>query len=171
MKCGEAFSPAYSVPPVDLMTRSKNSGHTISISLPSNVNMLGLIDKVIEGLSEYLELNSEEHNALAISVIEAGTNAIQHGNQYDESKLVDLTFEIHPGSIRIRVKDKGAGFNLGQVERELKDADPLRFRGRGILIMRELMDEVDFSFTKKGTTVMLAKSVSARGGDGDRSEG
>jgi serine/threonine-protein kinase RsbW len=151
------------------MPVSKNNGHKISVSLPSNVNMLGLIDKVIEGLSEYLDLDAEEHNALAIAVIEAGTNAIQHGNQYDESKLVDLAFEIHPGTLTITVKDHGTGFNLEKVESELKDADPLRFRGRGLLIMRELMDRVDFAFTTKGTTVTLAKSVPARGGDGDSS--
>jgi len=151
------------------MSAHKNNGHKICVSLPSNVNMLGLIDKVVEGLSEYLNLDAEAHNALAISVIEAGTNAIQHGNQYDESKLVDLAFEIYPRSLKITVKDKGRGFNLNQVESELKDADPLRFRGRGILIMRELMDEVDFDFTKTGTTVTLAKSVPARGGDGDSS--
>ena len=151
------------------MSGSRNNGHKISVSLPSNVNMLGLIDKVIEGLSEYLELDSEAHNALAIAVIEAGTNAIQHGNQYDESKLVDLAFEIHPGTLTVTIKDKGAGFNLEEVENELKDADPLRFRGRGILIMRELMDRVDFDYTKKGTTVTLAKSVPARGGDGGSS--
>lgn len=151
------------------MSATKNNGHKICVSLPSNVNMLGVIDKVIEALSEYLHLNAEEHNALAIAVIEAGTNAIQHGNQYDESKLVDLAFEIHPRSLRIIVKDKGRGFNLDQVESELKDADPLRFRGRGILIMRELMDQVDFDFTKTGTTVTLAKSVPARCDDGDSS--
>jgi serine/threonine-protein kinase RsbW len=133
--------------------------------------MLGVIDKVVEGLSEYLELDREQHNALAIAIIEAGTNAIQHGNEYDESKLVELVFDIHPGSLVVKIKDNGSGFNLDEVERELKDADPLRFRGRGILIMRELMDEVGFDFSKRGTTVTLAKSVPGRGGDGGRGRG
>lgn len=151
------------------MLKRKNSRRTISVSVPSNVNMLGVIDKVVEGLSEYLDLDREQHNALAIAVIEAGTNAIQHGNEYDESKLVELAFYIHPKSLVVKIKDNGQGFDLGEVEKELKDADPLRFRGRGILIMRELMDRVDFNFSRKGTTVTLAKSVSGRGGDGDRS--
>ncbi len=153
------------------MSKNKNSGTTVSVSLPSNVNMLGLIDKVVEGLSEYLDLGPKDHNALAIAVIEAGTNAIQHGNKYDESKLIDLLFEIHPGSLTVSVRDKGVGFDLDKVERDLKDADPLRFRGRGIMIMRELMDEVDFRISKRGTTVTLAKSVPTRGGDGDSSKG
>lgn len=151
------------------MSRRKKNGHCIHLSLPSNVNMLGLIDKVVEGVSEYLELNPEQHNAIAIAVIEAGTNAIQHGNHYDESKLVDVEFRFEPGSLTVVVKDKGSGFNVGKVEEELKHADPLRFRGRGILIMRELMDEVDFDFSSDGTTVTLAKTVPVRGGDGNRS--
>ena len=153
------------------MQKRKNSGCIISVSLPSNVNMLGLIDKVVEGLSEYLDLGAEEHNAVAIAVIEAGTNAIQHGNRYDESKLVDLVFEIHPGSLIVTVRDDGPGFDIEKVEKELMGADPLRFRGRGLLIMRELMDKVDFNFTKEGTTVTLAKVMPGRGGDGCRSKG
>jgi len=152
------------------MTEKRNGARRISLRLPSNVNMLGVIDKVVEGVSEYLDLDSENHNALAIAVIEAGTNAIQHGNKYDESKFVDLSFEIRPGSIRVSVSDRGPGFDLEKVEKELLDADPLRARGRGILIMRELMDEVDFKFGKNGTTVILAKSVPKRGGDGGGSQ-
>ena len=140
------------------------------MTVPSSVHMLGVIDKVIEGLSECLALSREEHNALAISVIEAGTNAMQHGNNYDESKPVDLRFRIDPGEIAVVVKDTGSGFDLQKVERELADADLLRCTGRGILIMRELMDKVDFTFGKRGTTVTLAKTVSPRGGDGDGAE-
>ncbi len=152
------------------MPRMKKNGYCICVSLPSNVNMLGLIDKVVEGVSEYLDLNAEQHNAIAIAVIEAGTNAIQHGNHYDESKLVDVEFRLRPGSLIVTVRDRGSGFNVSKVEEELKRADPLRFRGRGILIMRELMDEVDFDFSRNGTTVTLAKTVPVRGGDGNSSQ-
>jgi serine/threonine-protein kinase RsbW len=153
------------------MPKSKrDKGYTISMTIPSNVHMLGVIDKVLEGLSEHLALNHEEQNALAIAVIEAGTNAIQHGNHYDETKPVDLKFQIDPKRILVTVKDMGRGFDLSKVEEDLACADLLRCRGRGIHIMRELMDEVGFAFSKRGTTVTLAKALPPRGGDGDGAE-
>lgn len=134
------------------------------------MDMLGVIDKIVEGLGEHLALNPDEQNALAISVIEAGTNAIQHGNNYDETKPVDLRFQVNPRRIAVTVKDTGSGFDLDKVEQDLASADLLRYRGRGILIMRELMDEVAFTFGKRGTTVRLAKVLPPRGGDGNRGE-
>jgi serine/threonine-protein kinase RsbW len=153
-----------------MLKNKKDKGYTISITVPSNVHMLGVIDKVVEGLSDHLDLNHEERNALAISVIEAGTNAIQHGNNYDATKPVDLRFRIIPGRISVTVKDTGSGFDIAKVEEDLASADLLRCRGRGILIMRELMDEVDFAFGKRGTKVTLAKVLPPRSGDGDGEE-
>jgi len=144
-----------------------DKGYTISITVPSSVHMLGVIDKLVEGLGDHLDLGPEDRNALAISVIEAGTNAIQHGNNYDESKPVDLRFDIKPERIAVTVRDTGQGFDLEKVEKDLEAADLLRYRGRGILIMRELMDEVAFRFGKRGTTVKLAKTLHPRDGDGD----
>ncbi len=133
----------------------------ISVTIPSNLEWLSVVDKVVEGIVEPMELSEEEVNAIAISVVEAGTNAIQHGNKHDESLPVDFAFTIDDDCIRVAVRDRGPGFDVEKV----MSADPtqpeniLAPRGRGIFIMRSLMDQVSFEIVEgEGCWAILRKA-------------
>jgi serine/threonine-protein kinase RsbW len=136
----------------------------ICVTIPSNLEWLSVIDKVVEGIVEPMELSEDEVNAIAISVVEAGTNAIQHGNRHDETLPVDFSFTIEDGYIEVTVRDRGPGFDIEKVLR----ADPtepeniLAPRGRGIFIMRSLMDEVSFEIIAgQGCWAVLRKARGA----------
>ena len=134
----------------------------LKLLLPSRVELLGILDKVVEGVAEELGIDAETADSLAIAVIEAGTNAIQHGHKEVASLCVDVRFEFVKGSLTVWVRDQGPGFDLANVERDLAEADqnPFRTRGRGIQIMRSIMDEVTFRFHDgEGTTVKLVKQL------------
>ena len=93
-----------------------------------------------------------------MSVIEAGTNAIQHGHKKDASKPVDVTFELFPDRIEINVQDRGTGFDPGGVNGDVTSPSHLLdARGRGIFIMRACMDAVDYQFSPVGTVCHLVK--------------
>ena len=64
--------------------------------------------------------------------------------------------EVAADSLTIVMHDPGAGFDLARVPDPTSPENLLRERGRGIFIMRQMMDEVDYSFDK-GTTVRLVK--------------
>jgi serine/threonine-protein kinase RsbW len=132
----------------------------IRMTVPSRLEWLSVIDKVVEGIAELLELSEEDTNAAAISVVEAGTNAIQHGNQFVQEKPVELTFRLDEDALRVEVRDRGPGFDVEKV----LSADPtspedlLKPRGRGIFIMRSLMDEVSFRIVEgEGCWVLLTR--------------
>jgi len=122
---------------------------------------LSVVDKVVEGIVEPMELSEDEINALAISVVEAGTNAIRHGNNHDETLPVEFCFQVDEDVITIAVRDRGTGFDVEKV----LSADPtepeniLAPRGRGIFIMRSLMDDVSFRMVEgEGCWAILTKA-------------
>jgi len=142
----------------------------IRLSIPSRLELLPLVDQLTAGISERLEFDDEGRMQISISVLEAGTNAIQHGNRIDPTKRVDLQFELHPDRLEVVVHDLGKGFD---VEKLLVDVTTpehlLDLRGRGIYMMRSCMDAVNFTFGPDGTTVRLVKTKRAPGTNGSQS--
>jgi serine/threonine-protein kinase RsbW len=140
--------------------------------LPSRLELLGVVDKIADGITEYLGFEDVDRDAVAISVIEACTNAIQHGHQASNVMTVNVTFTIEKDSLTIEIEDTGEGFRPA-ADDEMTPPDLLATRGRGIFIMRSMMDEVDFDFSK-GTKVSMVKRRSKEtsaekgaGGDGE----
>lgn len=131
------------------------NGKQIKLTLPSRLELLGVVDKIADGITEFLGFEDVDRDAVAISVIEACTNAIQHGNRSEEARTVSLVFELQPDSLKVSVQDDGEGFRPA-AEGETTPPDLLATRGRGIFIMRSMMDQVDFDFSR-GTRVSLVK--------------
>jgi serine/threonine-protein kinase RsbW len=131
---------------------------TITVRMPSRLELLGVLDKVADSLCERMEFDDDDRSRVSMSVIEAGTNAIQHGHRRDASKLVDIEFHVLPDALEIIVHDTGKGFDLSKVNGNITTPEHLMdVRGRGIYIMRECMDTVEYSFSKSGTTCRLVK--------------
>lgn len=138
----------------------------ITFSIPSRLELLPVLDRLMQGISEQMEFDEDTAGEVAISVIEAGTNAIQHGHKHDPHKLVDFRFELHPEHLLVCVTDTGPGFNLADVSMSdpTSPEDLMKSRGRGIFIMRRMMDAVDFEIDlKRGTRVLLTKFKRADG--------
>ena len=140
------------------MTEPQQSPETISLRMPSRLELLGVLDRVAASLCERLEFDEDTASQVTLSLIEAGTNAIQHGHHRDATKPVDVSFMLHPDALEITVHDYGTGFdpekqngNIGSPEHLLD------VRGRGIYIMRACMDTVDYHFDGTGTVCRMIK--------------
>ena len=132
---------------------------SILLRLPSRLELLGLLDRVADSLCERLEFDEDARSQVTMSVIEAGTNAIQHGHHRDASKLVDFEFRVRPESLEILVRDSGSGFEITAVNGDVTSVEHLLdARGRGIYIMRACMDRVEWTFSAEGTTCRLLKN-------------
>lgn len=139
----------------------QDSESAIRLAIGSRLELLSLIHAIIEGIAREQKLNEETTMALQVAVIEAGTNAIQHGNVFAETKAVKFDFLVQNGGIEIQVDDYGKGFDPSQVEDPTSDETHLLSpHGRGLFLMRSLMDEVTFEERPDhGTTVRLKKSL------------
>jgi serine/threonine-protein kinase RsbW len=130
---------------------------TISVRFPSRLELLALLDHVATSLCERMEFDSETCSQVSMSVIEAGTNAIQHGHRRDPTLDVDVDFKLYPDRLEIDVRDQGKGFDVKSVNGDITTPEHLMdARGRGIYIMRACMDSVDFDFSN-GTLCHLVK--------------
>lgn len=130
----------------------------ITLTLPSRLELLGVLDRVVLALCERLDFDEDTASQLSMSVIEAGTNAVQHGNKRDSSKSFEVRFDLFADRLEVTVRDQGSGFDLSRVTPDVTTPDHLLdVRGRGIFIMRACCDTVDFDFGDHGTTCRLVK--------------
>ncbi len=84
---------------------------------------------------------------------EALSNAIIHGSGMDKKKTVDYAFEIRDDTLIMRVRDQGAGFPWH--EKSANMPAPHSLGGRGVTIMREYFDSVEFN--EQGNAIVLTK--------------
>ena len=134
----------------------------IRLTIPSRLELLSLLDRVSTLLCERADLGEDMCTQVTLSVIEAGTNAIQHGSGRDTSRPVDVVFTLHPDRIEVSIHDQGPGFDLGAVSGDITSPEHLLdARGRGIFIMRACMDRVEFDFDG-GTVCRLYKQRQPR---------
>jgi serine/threonine-protein kinase RsbW len=127
------------------------------LRIPSKPESLLLVERMLEDICDVLGVKDEVYGNILLSITEAVNNAIQHGNKYDLSKVVEINFYKSDNYLTFLVKDEGNGFN----HKELKDpTDPENLEsphGRGVFLMRNLSDSVEFE--DGGRTVKIGFKI------------
>ena len=140
------------------MSEAPSSPEVIAVRIPSRLDLLSVLDRITQSICERMAFDDAAAAQVSMSVIEAGTNAIQHGHGRDPSKSVDITFSVYDDRVEIKVHDAGHGFDPGAVNGDVTAPERLLdARGRGIYIMRACMDQVDYVFSATGTVCHLVK--------------
>jgi serine/threonine-protein kinase RsbW len=135
---------------------------TEELILPSRLEELERVDEASLRCARQAGLDEGRSTEVAIAVVEAVTNAIMHGNRQDDSKVVRVQFACVPGEIKVMVHDEGGGFDIACLADPTDPERCMRCSGRGIYIMRHVMDRVEFDMSN-GTTVTMTKGVSQAG--------
>ena len=130
-----------------------------SITIPSNMEYLATVDDFIEGILRGYGTNESIIADIAISVSELVINSINHGNKSAEDKMVSLSVNKTDGDVSITISDEGSGFEPESIESPLDEANLLKDTGRGIFIVKSLMDKVDVNMTEKGTSITITKTI------------
>lgn len=90
---------------------------------------------------------------LRVGVTEAITNAMLYGNRGNPEKLVRVQVELDMECVALEVADQGNGFDPASVPDPTLPENLDRPGGRGLFLIRELMDEVEFN--DRGNSVRL----------------
>ena len=128
--------------------------------IDSDPELLPEVEDFIIKISNEIDLNSSKKNNLALSVAEAASNAIMHGNKADHSKKVKISITLDDKKIRISIKDQGYGFKLSEVPDPTSPENILKDHGRGIHIMKTFLDEMSYNFTSEGTELIMVMNIS-----------
>lgn len=111
-------------------------------------------DRIMDFLEEQ-SVTDEEAIDILVALQEALVNAVLHGCKNDPSQVIRCSVEVDAEAITIVVKDPGEGFDTAAVTDVSDDGINLTNHGRGIFLMRGLMDEV--SYAHGGSELTLKK--------------
>ena len=130
---------------------------TTEIIIPSDISQIQIVEAKAEKIAQRLGFSEDECDSLAIAVTEIVANAINHGNKRNKQKSVYVKFIIKNNTFEIHVKDEGEGFDPNEIADPLKPENILKDSGRGVFIVKALVDDVKYKFDKTGTKVILIK--------------
>lgn len=102
------------------------------------------VEQMLKDL-ETMGWNDRDTFAINLALVEGLTNAIRHGSKCDPGKMVHSTYTVTPEQITIMIRDEGAGFNVAEVADPTEDANLNTASGRGCLLMRSFMNEVQYN--------------------------
>jgi serine/threonine-protein kinase RsbW len=130
-------------------------------SLPSRISIISpFLDQLMHFIARFRSSNGSELE-IEMALREALANAIVHGNQQNSRKCVHLACRCTTdGEVSITVEDEGQGFDADSVADPTIPENRLLSQGRGIYLMKTLMDEVRFE--QRGAVVFMRKASNAR---------
>ena len=118
---------------------------TFELTIPSRLEELEAVQKLVNEATTAFGLGEDLAYWMELSVSESVINAIRHGNQFDPSKKALVRISSDGEKLEIVVEDQGPGFKLEELADPTQGENLLKPCGRGILIIRSFMDEVNLS--------------------------
>ena len=116
----------------------------ISYKLSSELQLVpgfisGIIDKI-----KALPLQENDFFNIRLSIEEALINAIKHGNKNRSDLSVEIAVEAKDDALIVEIKDQGKGFDFEHLDDPTRPQNLEKLSGRGIFLIRTLMDTVEF---------------------------
>jgi serine/threonine-protein kinase RsbW len=147
--------------------RSSSASIELRHSFPSIIaGIWPSVNLVMCFVSKFRKQDGSEAN-IEMALHEALTNAVVHGNHEDPDKLVHIACRCSiDGQVSITIRDQGQGFDTRAVPDPTTTENLLSTRGRGIYLMRALMDEV--SFDEGGVVVHMRKKPNSSSAAADQ---
>ena len=130
--------------------------HDLVLEIPTDVRSIEhTVDYVLqrcrtcETYQQRLRLN------FRVGLTEALSNAMLYGNAHDPSKNVRVEVTVEKGRLQARVTDEGTGFDPSAIPDPTEPENILKGSGRGLFLMRQLLDEVSYNDQGNQVTLVL----------------
>jgi serine/threonine-protein kinase RsbW len=128
------------------------------ILLDSTLESVDQAEAVVLRAAVSIGFDEDDQHQIGIAVRESMVNAVAHGNRYSAKKKVHLQVSRVNSAIVIEIDDEGRGFDMSEVPDPREGDNILRQSGRGLLMIRAFMDELEIhKRDPQGTHVRMAK--------------
>ncbi len=134
------------------MSDSFINGCPVRLDLPRSLESIHLLDVVISEMLDLLKIDKHIRHQINLAVIEAGTNAVKHGNTASSNSHIRFEFRAAVDKITIVIRDSGPDVYPIHVENN----DLWRSSGRGLQLINAYMDEVNY----ERTGITMVKRIS-----------
>ena len=126
------------------------------LELPNDLRTIEhAVDYVMERCSSCRAYARRVQFNFRVGLTEALSNAMLYGNEQDPKKRVRVEVRVGEEAITARVADQGEGFDPGDVPDPTAPTNLMKSGGRGLFLMRKLMDEVHFNDQGNVVTLVL----------------
>lgn len=133
--------------------------------VPSDLSYVLGINHLVSTLLKEFSFPAVDYRInIPLACDEAITNAMIHGNKSDAEKKVSVQIYISSSRIKLRIKDQGEGFDVEQVANPIASENLMRSSGRGVYLMRSIMDTVEYK--DGGRVLELEKTNTNSNGNG-----
>lgn len=133
----------------------------LDIKVPNQTRYLSLIGRIGEDIAKEVDRYSGDRETLAYQInlvlTEAMVNAIKYGNPDNRDDTVHILINICDNELLIRIYDYGQGFDINEIPEP--DFDGLDDRGRGIFLIKSLMDSVSYHRNLNGNILEMIKQL------------
>ena len=143
------------IDPAHDMTRVREK---IDLELPSDLALMNAVLEYLLGRVARLGMIEVEQSNLFVALDEAFVNAVKHGNRQNPEKLLRVTSELSQHEAIFTVEDEGEGFSLAEIPDPTDPANLFKSTGRGVLLIYNIMDEVEYS--ERGNRLKMVKRPS-----------
>jgi serine/threonine-protein kinase RsbW len=126
--------------------------YPFSLTIPSELRLLPVARLFVEAVCQAGGLAPDAINAVVLAVNEATSNVIRHAHRDRPATPLRIGCRLLSDGIEVQLLDEGPVFDLGSVP----DLDPgeIRVGGRGIYLMRQLMDELTSEQRSQGGNIL-----------------
>jgi serine/threonine-protein kinase RsbW len=132
-------------------------GLQFSLVLPVDAEVELVAVRALEQIATFTDLDTADIEKAKLALIEACINAGEHSQSFE--KKIRVYFSALPETLEILVEDRGKAFDPVEVQaRMVRAGDPLsQKRGRGLSLIKEMMDDVRLEKTEIGTRLYMIK--------------
>ncbi len=128
----------------------------LTLTLPSDLRLLSVVRNFVHSVCLVAGFDRATTDAIVLATHEAANNVIRHAHQDHPDALLQIACHLSLDAIEIRIDDEGEPFDLDNVPH--LNPGELRIGGRGVYLMRTLMDELSCERRgDRGNTLRMVK--------------
>lgn len=146
-----------------LKTAQAGMGDEIELTITSHPRWMKLVRQIVQAFADEAGLDPKNAHAVTLAVGEAIGNVIKHAYNGAADRRFSLACSSNGTGLEVRIEDQGDPFD--PLQRETLPPEEIRPGGRGIYLMRTLMDELEYE--RRGDTNIVRMRKFRDGADSE----